>query len=107
MVPGPCSRESIIMPKPLDMGIQLAIASLYFAGIYIVSDVFWPDSAFQYALIGLVLAMIVYLVLSWLGLHQSIWVGLHISIGVAILAFGLIWLVMREILRGLGRWPLD
>ncbi len=96
------------MPKFEDILIQLFLAILYFVGVYIVGDVFWPDWAFQYALVGLILAMIGYLLLYVLGLHKpGSAIGLYISLGVAILMFGLIWLVVREVARGVDRWPLD
>jgi len=96
------------MPELEDVAIQLLLATLYFVGIYIIGDVFWPNNAFQYALIGQGVVMVGYLILYALGMHKSgPAIGAYVSLGVAVLAFGLIWLVVREILRVLNRWPLD
>lgn len=96
------------MPELEDVAIQLFLAILYFIAIYIVGDVFWTNRAFQLALVGQGVAMVGYLILYAFDLHKpGPAIGLYIGLGVAILTFGLIWLVVREVARVFDRWPLD
>ncbi len=96
------------IPRLEDIAIQLTIAGLYFISSYLIGNVFWPARAFQGALLVMILALIGYVILDSLNLQQAgPFVSVYISLGIALLTFGVIWLVVREILFIAGRWPLD
>ncbi len=95
------------MPELEDVVIQLLLAALYFGAAFVTASVILPSqNAIDAGLVGLILAMIGYLVLRALGLHKpGPAIGIYIGLGFALLTFGFIWWIVRVILEALDLWP--